>query len=393
MSSAFPKVPKSKTSIPSVKLSAGMRAIINKSIKLNEPLYKKPTLLMDAEIVEHKYKTFVGAMPRIKPHYAVKANSDPYLLQVMAKQHAGFEVASEEEINLLHKLELLNDNVHFSNPVKSDRSIITALEKGINWFALDSKEELFKIFKIQPKAKLSIRIDVPNEGSDWPLTGKFGAKESEIDEIISLAQSVKAKLKGVTFHVGSQCRNPNNWKVAIQRAKVVIRKLEVAGLPVCTLNIGGGFPVEMTSPVPEIEVIGDIVNKEISSLDKSMEIIAEPGRFLVAEAGCLLSQVIGTTLRDGARWAYLDTGVFGGLLESSQGLPYKMYTHAKGSLVPWTIAGPTCDAIDVLPDKQFLPESLEKGDFVYTINAGAYTSVYASHFNGFPPPDVRFMLR
>ena len=391
MSSLFPKVAKIKTGMSSSDLSTGMRSIIDKSRKLIEIAYSNPTLLMDAEIIKLKVQAFINAMPRVKPHYAVKANPDAYLLKVLEQQDASFEVASDQEINLLDRLNLLSGDVHFSNPVKSERAILNAINKGIKWFTVDSKEELLKIFRIFPQAKLSLRIDVPNEGSDWPLTGKFGAKMSDVKEIIRLAARVKARLQGVSFHVGSQCRNPNSWKVAIDKAKYVMGELDTAGLRVSLLNIGGGFPVTMTIPVPEIEVIGDIINREILSLDKDLEIIAEPGRFLVADAGCLISQVIGTTSRDNVRWAYLDTGVFGGLLESSQGLSYKMFSNGVGRLVPWTIAGPTCDAVDVLPVKQLLPERLQTGDYIYILNAGAYTSVYASNFNGFSSPLVKFL--
>ncbi len=370
---------------------SGMRSIISRGLDLIGDCYESPLLIMDTDIVKLKYKEFVDAMPDIQPHYAVKANPNPNLLATLHNLSSSFEVASLHEINLLDRLGFLTQDTHFSNPIKSEKSIGFAAKKGINWFTFDSAEELRKIKNIKPDAKLSLRIDVPNEGSDWPLSSKFGAKQHEVGTLIKLAKEVKADVCGLTFHVGSQCRNPENWAVAIKISQAIMTKMKDAGLKIEILNIGGGFPVELSTPVPSINQIGKVIASSLLVLPKNIKVIAEPGRFLVAEAGCLIAQVINTARRDSGRWVYLDVGMFGGLLEISQGLPYVMYAESSGDLVPWTIAGPTCDAIDVLPRQQLLPENIKTGDFVHILNAGAYTSVYASHFNGFPPPLLKFL--
>jgi ornithine decarboxylase len=353
--------------------------------------YARPFLLIDPGIVRAKYRRFHAAMPRVHAHYAVKANPDPGVVKALAEEGAGFEIASTAELDLLLALGVPAAEVHYSNPVKARAYVEYAREKGVQWFSLDSVEELGKIHAVAPEAKLYLRIDTPNIGSDWPLSGKFGAQPKEVEQILEAAAGLGANLCGVTFHVGSQCRNAENWRVAIDNAKRVFRKMRLKGLTATLLNIGGGFPVRLTKPIPSIEVIADVVNSAIADMPGDIRVMAEPGRYLVSDAAYFVCQVIGTATRAGRRWVYFDTGMFGGLLESTQGLTYDLRTDRKGRLVPWHIAGPTCDSVDVLMQDQMLPEDLQDGDFVYIPNAGAYTTAYASQFNGFPLPDVRLI--
>jgi ornithine decarboxylase len=253
---------------------------------------------------------------------------------------------------------------------------------------LDSVEELRKIVSVKPDAKLYLRIDTPNIGSDWPLAGKFGTHIAEIKEIIDEAAHLKADLAGVTFHVGSQCRNPQNWRVGIERAIKVFADMRQAGLSPRLLNIGGGYPVRHVKPIPSIEVIGEVVNEAIANLPENIRIMAEPGRYLVSDAAYFVCRVVGTATRNGKRWMYWDAGVFGGVIEVTEGLRYEILSDRTGSNIPWSVAGPTCDSVDILMRDEMLPEDIEEGDFIYIPNAGAYTTAYASNFNGFPLPEV-----
>lgn len=351
--------------------------------------YSKPFLLVDTEIVRNKVRRFKGVMPRVHPHYAVKANPDPRVLKVLIEEGAGFEIASIAELDILLGLGVPAHEVYYSNPMKSSDYIRYAAGKGVEWFVLDSLEELRKIVGIKPDAKLYVRIEAPNVGSDWPLAGKFGMKAQEVDAIIAEAAALKADLAGVTFHVGSQCRNPENWRVGIQSAKRAFKKMRLAGLNPRLLNIGGGYPVRHVKPIPSIEKIAEVVNHALRDVPETVRVMAEPGRYLVSDAGFFVCRVVGTATRSGKRWMYWDAGVFGGVIETTEGLRYDVLTDRTGKLVPWNIAGPTCDSVDVcMRDEQF-PEDLQEGDFIYIANAGAYTTAYASNFNGFPLPDVR----
>ena len=351
--------------------------------------YDKPFLLLDPAIVRTKARRFKAAMPRVQPHYAVKANPNPTVLRTLIGEGVSFEIASIAELDLLLSLGVPVEEIYYSNPMKSRQYLRYAAEKGVEWYVLDSVEELRKIHEIKPDAKMYVRIDAPNVGSDWPLSGKFGAQTAEAEEIIAVAAELKADLAGVTFHVGSQCRNPENWRVGIEKARQVFDLMQKVGLNPRLLNIGGGFPVRHVKPIPSIEVIGDVVNRALEAFPAHVKVIAEPGRYMVSDAGYFVCRVIGTATRGGKRWMHLDAGLFGGIIETTEGLKYKIRTDRSGPDIPWNVAGPTCDSIDVVMRDELLPSDIEEGDYVYLKNAGAYTTAYASNFNGFPLPEVR----
>ncbi len=351
--------------------------------------YGKPFLLIDSNIIRDKTRRFTAVMPRVRPHYAVKANPDPRVLRVLIEEGAGFEIASIAELDLLVSLGVPAAEIFYSNPIRSRNCIAHAAAKGVEWYVIDSAEELAKVHAIKPDAKLYLRIDTPNIGSDWPLAGKFGAHGAEAREIVVTAAKLKADLAGIAFHVGSQCRNPENWRVGIEKSRAVFDQMLKVGLNPRLLNIGGGFPVRHVKPIPAIEVIGDVVNRALEAFPAEVNVMAEPGRFLVSDAGYFVCRIMGTATRAGKRWMHLDAGLFGGIIETAEGLKYKVRTERAGPDIPWNVAGPTCDSIDVVMRDEPLPSDLQEGDYIYLKNAGAYTTAYASNFNGFPLPDVR----
>ena len=221
--------------------------------------YDRPFLLLDPEIIRVKARRFKAAMPRVHPHYAVKANPHPEVLRTLIEEGVSFEIASIAELDLLLSLGVPAEEIYYSNPMKSRQYLQYAATKGVEWYVVDSAEELRKIVSIKADAKLYLRIDAPNVGSDWPLSGKFGAQPPEADDIVRAAVELNADLAGVTFHVGSQCRNPENWRVGIENAKRLFRRMRLKGLRPRLLNIGGGYPVQHTKPIPSIETIGATV--------------------------------------------------------------------------------------------------------------------------------------
>ena len=353
--------------------------------------YTRPFLILDTAIVREKARRFHAAMPRVRPHYAVKANPDPRVLKVLVEEGAGFEIASIAELDLLLSLGVPAAEVFYSNPVKSRASIAYAAAKGVEWFVIDSLDELKRVHGVKPDAKLYLRVTTPNIGSDWPLSGKFGAGAGDTREIISTAAKLGADLAGVTFHVGSQCRNAENWRVGIEKARTVFDAMIKAGLKPRLLDIGGGFPVRHVRPIPSVEVIGEVVNEALKAFPAEVRVIAEPGRYLVSDAGYFVCRVLGTAMRASKRWLHLDAGLFGGIIETTEGLKYRIRTDRAGPDVNWNVAGPTCDSVDVVLREEPLPSDLQEGDFFYLRNAGAYTTAYASEFNGFPLPEVRVL--
>lgn len=351
--------------------------------------YTRPFLILDTAIVRAKVRRFRAAMPRVRPHYAVKANPDRRVLKVLAQEGCGFEIASVAELDLLLSLDVPAAEVFYSNPIKSRESIAYAASKGVLWYVVDSPDELRRVFETKQDARIYLRIATPNIGSDWPLSGKFGAGTADAREIVTLAAKLGADLAGVTFHVGSQCRNPENWRVALEKARNLFDVMLKAGLKPRLLNIGGGYPVRHVKPIPAIEVIGNVVNEGLKAFPDDVQVIAEPGRYLVSDAGYFVCRVLGTATRAGKRWMHWDAGLFGGVIETSEGLRYKIRTDRSGPDVNWTVGGPTCDSVDIVMRDEPLPSDLQEGDFVYLKNAGAYTTAYASQFNGFPLPEVR----
>jgi ornithine decarboxylase len=351
--------------------------------------YTRPFLIVDTAIVRTKARRFRAAMPRVRPHYAVKANPDRRVLKVLAQEGCGFEIASTAELDLLLGLGVPAAEVFFSNPVKAREAIAYAAGKGVEWFVVDSTDEVRKVHEVKPDAKLYLRIAAPNIGSDWPLSGKFGAGAAEAREVVAYAAKRGADLAGVTFHVGSQCRNPENWRVALEKAKSVFDAMTKAGLKPRLLNVGGGYPVRHVKPIPSIEVIGQVINDGLKAFGDEVQVIAEPGRYLVSDAGYFVCRVLGTANRGGKRWMHWDAGMFGGVIETTEGLKYRLRTDRSGPDAKWTVGGPTCDSVDVIMRDEALPSDLQEGDFIYIANAGAYTTAYASQFNGFPLPEVR----
>jgi ornithine decarboxylase len=351
--------------------------------------YARPFLILDTAIVREKARRFRAAMPRVRQHYAVKANPDPRVLTTLMHEGCSFEIASVAELDILLAIGADPAEVFYSNPMKSRQSIAYAASKGVKWFVVDSVDELHRVHAIKADARMYLRIATPNIGSDWPLSGKFGAGASETREIITAAAKLGADLAGVTFHAGSQCRNPENWRVGIEKARALFDAMSRAGLKPRMLDIGGGFPVRHVKPIPSIEVIGEVVNEALKAFPAEVRVVAEPGRYLVSDAAYFVCRVIGTTTRAGKRWMHWDAGLFGGVIETTEGLKYRIRTERSGPDVPWHVAGPTCDSVDVILRDEPMPSDLQEGDFIYLRNAGAYTTAYASEFNGFPLPEVR----
>jgi ornithine decarboxylase len=351
--------------------------------------YERPFLILDNAIVRDKLRRFRAAMPRVHPHYAVKANPDRRVVKALAQEGCSFEIASIAELDLLLELGVDPATVLFSNPVKARESIAYAAARGVAWYVVDSVDELRRVHEIRADAKTYLRVATPNIGSDWPLSGKFGAGAGEAREIIQTAAKLGADLAGVTFHAGSQCRNPENWRVGIERARMAFDAMTKAGLRPRMLDIGGGFPVRHVKPIPAIEVIGAVVNEALQAFGPAVQVVAEPGRYLVSDAGYFVCRVIGIATRGGKRWMHWDAGLFGGVIETTEGLKYKIRTDRSGPDIPWHVAGPTCDSVDVILRDEPLPSDLQEGDFIYIRNAGAYTTAYASQFNGFPLPEAR----
>ena len=254
----------------------------------------------------------------------------------------------------------------------------------------DSIIEAEKIARWAPGSDVIIRLAVENYESSWPLTDKFGIEPEEAAKLLLQSRDLFLNPIGITFHVGSQCEGTLSWDAALERAAGVWHRVAQSGVNLKLLNIGGGFPTYHGNDVPSIETIYGIVFKQITEFfPPNLVLEAEPGRSLVADAGVLVGSVQGKAERDGVNWLYLDIGVFNGLMEAVGKIPYKFSPLANpgNEHLKWTVAGPSCDSFDVIAKDILLPD-LAVGDKLLITPGGAYTTAYASSFNGVQIPSV-----
>jgi len=345
-----------------------------------------PYLLVDREIVREKTETIGKGVEGAKVFYAVKANPDVAVLRLINDAGLDFEVASEGELSILESLGVDGSRMISSNPVKSVRFLREAVARGVDRFAFDSGAEVDKLSLHAPGSRVYVRLSVPNEGSEWPLSRKFGVEIEDALRLLLYAREKGLEPVGLTFHVGSQCLNVYNWEMALDKAKQLWDGAARHGMSLRILNIGGGYPVRYTRNVMSIAEIESRIDRAIRSrFGGELEVHIEPGRAVVGDAGIFVASVIGKARRGEEHWLYLDVGVFNGLMESVGGIRYRFITEGRGSVRRWTIAGPSCDSFDVIDRDVELPEP-HVGDTVLILSSGAYTVSYASEFNGFPIP-------
>ena len=348
-----------------------------------------PFLLIDSDTVKEKASLVGRNIKNSKVFYAVKANPDIEILKFLNKLKLGFEISSEGELEILSSLGVEPGRIISSNPIKSMKFLKLAVSYGINYFSYDSVDEIDKLSRYAPHCNVYVRLSVPNEGSEWPLSKKFGVELDDAAALLSHAKEKGLNPVGVTFHVGSQCTNVYNWHIALEKARALWNKAEKNGIRLTLLNIGGGYPINYTKHVISIDTIEKDVNSLIyEKFPKDIEIHIEPGRAVVGDAGVLVTTVIGKACRTDEDWLYIDVGVFNGLMESVGGIKYsyivESYKHT-WTKKRWTIAGPSCDSFDVIDKIVPLPEP-NIGNLILILSSGAYTVSYASEFNGFSIP-------
>jgi len=345
-----------------------------------------PYILMDREVVREKVSLIGKHIRNSKVFYAVKANPDREVLLFLNSFGIGFEIASEGELQMLASLGVEPERIITSNPIKTLKFLEQAVSYGIKYYAYDSVAEVEKLSRYAPGCNVYVRLSVPNEGSEWPLSKKFGVELDEAGELLLSAKKRGLNPVGITFHVGSQCNNVYNWNSAIEKARDLWEVAEQNGIRFSMLNIGGGYPIHYTKNVVDIETIEKQIDRAIAKkFPKDIEIFIEPGRAVVGDAGIFVATVIGKARRGDENWLYIDVGVFNGLMESIGGIKYVYIVGSRNEPERWTIAGPSCDSFDVIDHGVLLPEP-EIGNRILILSSGAYTVSYASEFNGFSIP-------
>ena len=354
-----------------------------------------PCLVLDLDRVEANFRAIRRALPLAHVYYAVKANPARPVLERLVGLDSRFDAASFEEVGACLAAGARPEAISYGNTIKKASAIRRAHAAGVTLFAFDSAEELEKLAENAPGARVYCRILVENEGADWPLSRKFGTTVDAAKELMLRAGDLGLDPYGLSFHVGSQQTTTRAYEVAIGKVAMLFTDLTEAGVNLRMMNLGGGFPIGYRDEVPEIDSFGDAIMRAMTEHfgNALPEMLIEPGRSVVGDAGLIEAEVVLVSRRDKddrVRWVYLDIGRFGGLAETEgEAIKYRITTPHDGTeLGPVAIAGPTCDGADIMYEKSNyrLPLALRTGDRVALLSAGAYTATYASQgFNGFAP--------
>ncbi|WP_094228763.1 type III PLP-dependent enzyme [Methanolobus psychrotolerans] len=353
-----------------------------------------PFLIIDLAKVEKMYDKLVKNMPFVKIYYAIKANPTDEIITALKNKGSNFDAATIYEINQLIRLGVQPERISYGNTIKKEKDIAYAYEKGIRLFVTDSESDMKKIARNAPGSRVFFRLLTESDGADWPLSRKFGAHPDIIYELILEAHDLGLDPYGLSFHVGSQQRDIGQWDNAISKCKYIFEAVAEQGIKLKMINLGGGFPAKYISPANELETYAHEILRFIEEDfgEDHPEIIIEPGRSLVADAGVIVTEVVMISKKaklNQYRWVYLDIGKFGGLIETlDESIKYPIYSEKKGYEEEVILAGPTCDSMDILYEdhKYAFPKSLKEGDRLFIFTTGAYTQSYSSvAFNGFPP--------
>jgi ornithine decarboxylase len=362
--------------------------------------FDRPTVIFDLDMLRGKYRALDAGLGDATIHYAVKANPAPEIVTAIASLGGQFDCASRGEIDLCLGLGVEPHRIAFGNTIKRAADIAHAHRMGVEQFAADAEEELHKIAAHAPGARVIIRMLVEASEADWPLSRKFGCSRREALRLMDLGRWLGLDVAGISFHPGSQVREPRMWASALDAAHALWTEAAAAGHGLRILNIGGGFPAFYGEPMPKTEeYAAEVMRMVRHRFGTDVHVMAEPGRGLVAEAGVIVSEVVLVSRKDQddlARWVFLDIGKFSGLAETmDEAIRYQFETrHGDADTGPCILAGPSCDSADVLYEKRpvQLPLALESGDRIRILCTGAYTSSYSSvGFNGFPPLAAVFL--
>ncbi len=354
-----------------------------------------PFVVLDLDVVEDRYGSLLEALPGVRVQYAVKANPAVEVLARLAGLGSSFDVASRGEIDRCLAIGVRPEKLSFGNTIKKERDIAYAHRCGITSFTVDAESELEKVIRQAPGSTVYVRITTSGRGADWPLSRKFGCGFDQARALLFTAARAGHGV-GITFHVGSQQRDIGAWDEPLQAAGELVDALGQEGFTVAGVNLGGGLPCTYRDEVDDVSVYGQAISRAAQAHlgpDFAGELLVEPGRFLVGDAGVIETEVVLISHRfedDATRWVYLDVGMFNGLTETlEEAIRYRVgLPPDRGPTGPVVLAGPSCDSADVLYEHcgYQLPLDLSIGDRLRLMSTGAYTTSYSSvWFNGFDP--------
>jgi ornithine decarboxylase len=352
--------------------------------------FGSPLLIVDCERVRVQLRKLRKALPGVDLHYALKPLPHPAVVTTVSEEGAFLDLATTGEVHLASRLGIDPQRCIHTHPIKRDQDIRNALEFGVRIFVADNPDEVRKFANYADRAELLLRVSFRSPGAMCDLSRKFGCDPENAVALARLAAELGIEVRGLSFHVGSQAADAVKHVEAIEACAKLLAAARKARLGACdTLDIGGGFPIDYMSAVPDIFRFCAPIRAALGKLPKRVRIIAEPGRYIAGPSAIGVASVMGRAQREGQWWYYLDDGLYG----SYSG---QLYDHARYPVeplrdseerLPSVLAGPTCDSIDVIAENLMLPE-LKAGDLIVGRAMGAYTWASASEFNFFPKATV-----
>lgn len=378
---------------------------------------ENPILICDLSKLVTQHLNWIENLPFVKPCYAIKCNNDHMIAKTLKDFGCGFDCASMEEVRQVLDLGVSPNSIIFANPIKPVSHLKFAYEKGVDYMTFDNADELVKIKKYHPNAKLVIRIRVDDSSSLCQFGAKFGVHAGLTRELIEKIHELKMNLVGVSFHVGSGCADSNAYYEAIKASREVFDEAEEYGMKLSLLDIGGGFVSEDLSG--HSKVIRESFNHFFSDL--KVRVIGEPGRYYATPAMEIGVNVTGRREIIGKKdekekdpkieidnsrkyMYYVSDGAYATFnsilydhwevqkdkksyfIQEGDNLVHKSNNDLKSEKkFLSTIWGPTCDSLDCITKNYPMPE-LHIGDWMVFEDFGAYTISAGCEFNGFPRP-------
>ena len=352
--------------------------------KLTEK-FNTPFLVVSLRQVEENYNLLRENLPRAAVCYSIKANPNPDVIRHLYKLGSNFDAASWGEIELLHKCGVDSSRIIYANTVKIDHELKKAHEIKVNRLTFDDISEIDKMAECAPGADVLLRISMPNDQAVFDLNTKFGTSTEQTIPLLRAAKAAGLNPIGICFHVGSQSLSEKAYVKSLSICRRLFDKAKRFGLNLTDLDIGGGLPVPSAEgPTFDLVKIMRQVNAAIEKYFPDENVWCEPGRYMCGTAVNLVASIIGTKERGATRWYILDEGIYGAF----SGIMYDHWTYplhifGEGDTTPAVFAGPSCDGIDVLYRDVISPR-LYIGDKILVTDIGAYASVSATNFNGFP---------
>ncbi|XP_072465886.1 antizyme inhibitor 2-like isoform X2 [Notamacropus eugenii] len=360
-------------------------------------------MVADLGVLAEQHQIFRQALPRVTPFFAVKCNNSPRMLRVLANLGTSFDCSSRAELEQVLRMGVSPTRIIYANTCKQISHLQYAASHGVQLMTFDCEEEIAKVAKFHPTARLVLRLWTQDSESLYPLSAKFGAPLDHCGHLLSIAKDLGVTVVGICFHVGSGCQTPQSFKQAIADARHVFELGLQIGHPMSLLDIGGGFPGKKNF-VPTFEEMAAEISKALDQYfpeDSGVEIIAEPGRFYAAKVCTAALNIIGKkiVMEEGGRrlMYYVNDGVYTSFAilkrEKETRIPHveKIFS-CKPLLYPSTLWGPTCDAFDRLGPTDILLPELHVGDWLVFEDMGAYTRTSSSNFNGFTRPEITFTI-